>query len=667
MRYYNLTLAAFAIIALSITTQAAPIYTWIPWYAINDANKVLDSEYGGIRADEVISHVALQFWHMRSDGSLYIHGTTMEKTKSLIQSLKDKNIKVGMAIVNIGSEETGYDSFDWTIVRPALSGDTLQTFVTNILNIADSLGIDDVNLDIEGEDQQGGPWTDADKDQFANFVGILADSLHARNKTLSAAAYGTNTYGAPNPSWYPSWVGKIDQVHTMNYTGAYWNANGIAGYRAMHDYADEIGYSEEQLLIGMPMWVNKWKGGDNNTGISHIDNLYYIKNCLPRNQGITLWDIHHPATIHKGSGDSLWVQDSVWALMKQIRDDTPQDPTNCPIEDKPFWLIDDFSSPGITIEGGISAATSDFWSHKTAVRKDSATLVLNLERNHDMVAGNGSWGDISKGYRSTNEDGTSNFMDFIVKARAPINGFEANGGMMFQFYPNDPSLDPQAQSWQHNKLGVEKDLSQAKEIVIGGKCDEGKQITIGIQNKAETVDFSYGPWGAAYECSGEWQDFRLAFDGIEPTWGEASREFDPSKLLRITLFYVTDQYPSEINITLAGIALDSSVIEYRAEEIEAYQPAILESLHREPKRGSLLQLKVQKQQWQLSQIPSHLWGKKASLEWFNIEGQLIHSQEITLSESLMGRFAQEIRPGMGLFTLKMANQRIFSKLYNNAL
>lgn len=609
----------------------------------------------------MVSHVALQFWNIRSDGTLYNWNVTDQQTRDLVDYLKTTDIKIGMAIVNIGSDENDYDGFDWTLVRPTAYGEHQAKFITNILNIADSLGMDDVNLDLEGENQQGGPWTQADRDGYADFVSKLADSLHARGKTLTAAAYGTNKYGAPNPSWYGDWVGKIDQVHTMNYTGAYWSATGISGYRAMHDYADSIGYNEDQLLIGMPVWVNNWSGGDDNTGISNIDNLYFLKNCLPRKQGITLWDITQIGRTHQATGDTLWTQDSVWSLLHDIATDAPVDDSNCPSLDYPDWLIDNFSSAGTNLAGGLVAANSDFWNRDQATRADSGTQVFNLEKTHDMVAGNGSWGDISVGYRPVDQTGINNIFDFIVHTRAQSGTNAAEGGVIINFLPTNPTQDPSANAWEYHKIGVNRDLSWGQELVVGAKCDAGAEIVITVNSKAEANDYSYGGWGQRYTCSGDWEDFRLPWEGIQPFWGTATREFDPSQLLRMMIITLSDQHPSDTHIALAGVAMDSSVIEYRQADIDAYLPNVTASLKQARAQSWDIQSYFTPNTWTLQALPSHLIGEQATLKILDLKGRLVDQQKFTVGFHNQGVFHRALDQKQYLFQLEVYGQAISSQ------
>lgn len=656
------SLATLAVIFLLINqAYAAPVYTWIPWYSIPQAQSVLDDQFGEIRTDEVVSHVALQFWNIRSDGTLYNWNVSDAKIREMVDYVKAKNLKVGMAIVNIGSDETGYDSFDWTLVRPAAYGEHQDKFIKNILNIMDSLDMDDLNLDLEGEDAQGGPWTESDKEGYAGFVAKIADSLHARNKTLSIAAYGTPTYGAPNPTWFSSWQGKVDQIHTMNYTGAYWSAAGISGYPQMQKFGDSIGYTGEELLIGMPVWVNNWKGGDDNTGISNIDNLHFIKNCLPNNQGVTLWDISHPAKIHPQTKDSLWRQDSVWILLKEIADDTAPNDANCPNLEKPDWIIDDFTSSGATKFGGMVAASSDFWERTQAVRRDSSTTVLTLGKDYDMVAGNGVWGDISQAYIPIDESGINQIMDFYIRTKAQVNGNDAYGGLTINILPNDPSLDSNAQAWEHHKIGVDQDLSSSQELVVGAKCDAGEKVFIGVKSKADLNQSSHGAWGQTYECSGVWQDLRLPWAGLQPLWGTSSKSFDPSTVMRIEIQYINAVHPKDFHLSLAGIGLDSSVIDYKGPALLEYESATTQLKLPQSLGNSSIQSNFTQDSWAIQGVPSKYWNQRGSFQVYEVSGQLLVDSQVELSASFQGKFETQLQGGNFIGVLSANNEKIFSQ------
>ena len=634
--------------------QAAPIYTWVPWYGITGSKTVLNNTYNNVLVSDVISTTALQFWNIRSDGTIHNFNVSDLKIREMVDFVKSKNMKVGMAITNIGTEETGYESFDWTIVRPAAYGPHQAFFITNILNIVDSLDIDDVNLDLEGENQQGGPWTQDDIDGYAGFVGLLADSLHARSKTLSIATYSTNTYGAPNPSWWQSWNGKVDQIHTMGYQNSYWSAPGINGYANKQAFADSVGYTGEEVLLGMPMWIDNWGGAsENNVGISNVDNLHYIKNCLPSNQGVTLWDIHHPAGRFNNQGDLLWSADSVWALLQQIATDTPQDSTNCPNTDKPSWLIDDFSEIGQNFEGGLVAADSDFWGHLPVNRADSATLVYNLEKNYDMVAQMGSWGDIGYGYRQVDPTGINNILHFNVSTRATDKGESAYGGILFNTLPIDPSQDPSASAWELGKVGVDRDFSASKEIVIGARCKKDEIIHIGFESKADLIEGNHGAWRKAFTCTGNWEDYRVDWtELVEPSWGETELVFSSAEVLRISVLWINDIHPGELNIALAGIALDSSVIDYRQADLDVYKANIKITSSIDASQFELqnqVELQTTSQGWSLTGLSSDI--DHSELSAYNLRGELVETVSIDSKSQTSGFWLNNLQNQNYIFQL----------------
>ena len=182
---------------------------------------------------------------------------------------KQNNIKILLTVINDGSIENGYWGFDWTLVRAACYGTRGDTLIASLLAEVDKYDLAGIDLDFEGEDGQGGPFTNDDNVKYAVFVNKLCDSLHERGKICTIDTYPGNEWGAPKPDWWSSWKDKIDAIHTMGYTSSYWSCPTERSYQGQQDLAIKAGIEPQKLLLGMPMWVDNWAGSNSNTGTSN--------------------------------------------------------------------------------------------------------------------------------------------------------------------------------------------------------------------------------------------------------------------------------------------------------------------------------------------------------------------------------------------------------------
>jgi hypothetical protein len=363
----------------------------------------------------------------------------------------------------------------------------------------------------------------------------------------------------------------VDQIHTMGYYKTFWSGPGELGYPGQQALATKNGLKADQLLIGMPMWLN------NGDGIRNIDNLNYVLNCLDSATGVTLWDIHHPTS----DSSSLipqahpWSQDSVWILLKAIKNNQKPNRSLCPQKNISDKWIDNLEFQGMNLRGGTWVANSDFWDRDTATRKTTATKVYNNAQNYDLVAQNGVWADFTKGYVTLSNQSQIFQAVIFATTDSPINTY---GGIAMNFEPIDKTQNPSAQSYELDKVGVERDLSAYKKIVVGLRCDSAKTLRLRLKQKEGFW------WGGIFQkeitCSGQFEDYELVFadlkslHGVTPAGG-----FDAKHTLSLYIDYAPTSVPNYNRIALAGIALDTSVIQMRGEVLkEVKLPMIVSTL-----------------------------------------------------------------------------------------
>lgn len=551
-----LQLFIFSGYAFSCQVSSQEIVTWVSPYYINDSKIVLEASFGGIPVKSTISRLGLQFWNISSEGSVSLLHSTDADVQWFADWGKQNNIKILLTVVNDGSVENGYPGFDWTLVRDACYGTRGDTLIANLLAEVDKYDLAGIDLDLEGEDGQGSPFTNDDNIKYAVFVNKLCDSLHAGDRICTIDSYPGNEWGAPKPDWWSSWKDRIDAIHTMGYTSSYWSCPTERSYQGQQNLAISAGIEPQKLLIGMPMWVNNWAGSNSNTGTSNIENLNYILNCLQYQTGIALWDIHTPVDVIKGTSIHPWTADTVWRLIKAIHDGQVSVPARCPANPASGKVIDDMSNVGMNLKGGVWSAFSDNWSRAEADQVNS-TKVLTTDRSYDMALQYGSWGDIAPGYIW--EPVTGHELKSIIKTYSMAGANAAEGGFVMNFLPVDLSLDTTAQAWEIAKVGVERDLSAFNKLVVCAQCTSGKKILIFLRTRSQQATYAAG-YGGYFNCTGDYEDYELPFTALKPIWGDGPTGFDARHSLRLTIEYVDLVPPNELALNIAGVAVDTSVL-----------------------------------------------------------------------------------------------------------
>jgi hypothetical protein len=549
-------LLIFSGCVLTGTVSAQEVMTWVSPYFIRDSKTVLENTYGGIPVKSALSRVGLQFWNISSQGSVSLLHSTDADVRWFAGWGKENGIKILLTVINDGYPEHGYPGFDWTLVRAACYGTRGDTLIANLLAEADKYELDGIDLDFEGEDGQGGPFTGEDNVQYAAFVNKLCDSLHARGKLCTIDSYPGNDWGAPRPGWWSSWKDRINAIHTMGYTSSYWSCPTYMSYQGQQDLAIRAGIDPQKLLLGMPMWVDKWSGSNTNIGTSNAENLNHILNCLQHQAGIALWDIHTPVDVIGGTSTHPWTADTVWQLIKAIHDRQAPDPGRCGSKPSSGKIIDEMSNVGMNLAGGTWSAFSDNWS-RTQADQPNATKVLIPDRSFDLALQYGTWGDIAPGYTDDPVSGME--LQSIIKTFSKVGGDAAEGGFVMNLLPVDRSQDTTAEAWEIAKVGVEKDLSAFDRLVVGARCTSGKKIRIFLRTRAQLSVWAAG-YGGYFDCTGEYEDYELPFASLRPVWGSGPTGFEAAHALQLTIEYVDAEPPNELALNIAGVAADTSVL-----------------------------------------------------------------------------------------------------------
>ena len=279
--------------------------SWIPPYSVEPCLKALATRFdgGGRCPGEVITRLALQFWGPTESGDLAFvshDGIRVgeEQVRRAAEWARSHGIAVLLCVYN-------YDGkWNWEKARAAFAGNR-EGFVRQLVETTDRLGLDGVDVDLEGNGDFA-----ADRDDFALFAKELSRELHARGKTLSVAIFHTPLYNAPNMGWIRSWDGCVDFVESMGYHDLYEGAkNHYFRYTVQQDWCRvEAALPPEKLLIGMPSWLGEWgEGGRGSSIVAHIGEL----NDLPHPTGVCIWDAAF-------SGDG-WLTPEVWSSLAALQ------------------------------------------------------------------------------------------------------------------------------------------------------------------------------------------------------------------------------------------------------------------------------------------------------------------------------------------------------------
>lgn len=279
-------------------TTGREIMGWVPPYGVAACKSAVTADFGAYDVKDALTRVGLQFWVPRTDGTLKYADHEWYKPgdsdvtwwKSWAQPL---GIKVLLTVYNnVGS------GWDWTLARAAFATNR-ATFVAALLAEVDRLGLDGVDIDVEAIGSY-----DADRAAFAAFINDLSTGLKARGKLLTVDSFHY-IWNAPNQSWWPDWVGKVDTVHPMGYDDLYEGGTGYHKYSFQQNTGVSAGFAASAIVMGFPTWVDSWgtSSGRGTTALAHVQEVRFD---LAQPAGIALWDLQLSAAGWRSS--TLWAE-----------------------------------------------------------------------------------------------------------------------------------------------------------------------------------------------------------------------------------------------------------------------------------------------------------------------------------------------------------------------
>lgn len=318
-------LVAVTVVGCSTTTlrgagknHGPAVMGWVPAYAVPESMQALASDPAIGRG---LTRIGLQFWNPSRDGRglvlapINASGTPLDA--AAITRVRDwahqRGIKVLLTVYN-NSETT--KTWDWDLARRAFNIHRAE-FTQALVSTVRTYRLDGVDVDLEGNGD-----FDADRQAYADFITGLSAALRAEGKLLTVDSFHSPCYNAPNMAWWSDWAGHIDAVHSMGYADLYEGSEetftptgGPVCERGAHIFkyswqlawGRKAGYRADQILMGLPTWVDHWgQGGMGSDAASHIREVQAL------GAGIALWDLQLSAP--------GWRRANTWRAVRALRD-----------------------------------------------------------------------------------------------------------------------------------------------------------------------------------------------------------------------------------------------------------------------------------------------------------------------------------------------------------
>jgi hypothetical protein len=290
---------------------------WVPAYGIEAATRALEANPA---IGQAMTRIGLQFWNPGPDGRTLVlapvdaHGKPVAAAEvtRLVQWARRNGVQPLLTVYN---NSQVINRWDWPLARRAFI-EHRDEFTAALVAAVDAWRLDGVDLDFEGEGD-----FEADRPAYAAFVRTLATALKARGKLLTVDSFHSPCDNAPNMRWWADWLGQVATIHSMGYTDLYEGSrqsftpegkpvceNGAALFRYSWqlDYGMRAGYRRDQIVMGMPTWVDSWGSGGAGPGV--VDHLHELRAL---GAGIGLWDLQLQA--------AGWSKAQTWDAVAALR------------------------------------------------------------------------------------------------------------------------------------------------------------------------------------------------------------------------------------------------------------------------------------------------------------------------------------------------------------
>ena len=304
--------------AAAAQKTSPPVIGWVPPYALEASMKGLESTPG---VGASLTRMGLQFWNPSADGKSVVFAPVDKTGKPVMAAdvirfrdwARQRHIAVLLTVYN---NSQVMNRWDWALARNAFVNQRAE-FTKALLAEMDKYQLDGIDIDLEGEGDQT-----IDREPYARFVQALSKALKARGKLLTVDSFHSPCDNAPNMSWWRDWRGQVDAIHSMGYADLYEGSTetftpagkpvceggaALFKYSWQLQYGLKAGYRVDQIVLGMPTWVDTWGQGGQGSGV-----VPHLREVQALGAGVALWDLQL-----EGAG---WKSPGTWDAVKALRE-----------------------------------------------------------------------------------------------------------------------------------------------------------------------------------------------------------------------------------------------------------------------------------------------------------------------------------------------------------
>ncbi|CAN5895887.1 hypothetical protein BH11PSE12_BH11PSE12_13590 [soil metagenome] len=273
------------------------VMAWIPAYGVRASMEQLEAHQD---IGSGLTRLGLQFWNPRDDGRGLVLAPTgkdgvlvsVDEVVRIRDWARQRHIKVLLTVYNNSQVA---DHWDWALAKRGFA-DNQDAFASALVAEMYRYDLDGIDLDLEGEGEH-----ESDRVAYAQFVKNLAGKLSNQGKLLTIDSFHSPCDNAPNMGWWGDWLGHVNTIHSMGYQDLYEgsttaftpsgrgvceNGAAIFKYSWQLQYGLKLGYRPDQILMGMPTWLDAWGVGELASGPSD-----HVREIQKLGAGIALWDL----------------------------------------------------------------------------------------------------------------------------------------------------------------------------------------------------------------------------------------------------------------------------------------------------------------------------------------------------------------------------------------
>ncbi|MCK9688138.1 glycosyl hydrolase family 18 protein [Scleromatobacter humisilvae] len=311
------SLAAASVHAQPGGAPATQVMGWVPAYGIDASIKAITATPA---IGQAMTRIGLQFWNPSADGRSVVlapvDATGKPVNAASVHQLTHWARSHGVQpLLTVYNNSQVINRWDWQWAHRAFA-EHPEEFTAALVAAVDKWELDGVDLDLEGEGDLA-----ADRAAYAAFVHQLSAALRAKGKLLTVDSFHSPCDNAPNMRWWSDWVGDVATIHSMGYADLYEGSkatftpegrpvceNGAALFRYSWqlDYGIKAGYRRDQIVLGMPTWVDGWGSGGFGPGV--VDHLREVRAL---GGGVGLWDMQLAA--------AAWARPATWDAVQALR------------------------------------------------------------------------------------------------------------------------------------------------------------------------------------------------------------------------------------------------------------------------------------------------------------------------------------------------------------